>query len=777
MKKKKTLVIATSIVMMASMANGVKAVTWNGGTTVGSTVSYTRAITGATLAINYGELDSNGNLITRVNIPLSSQENQAGTIKAGCPANHYTMSLDNSDSNGIVTGLDTTTTQNNGEKLIVNALKTGKQTVHIITRNTGNDWPTGVDAYDNTVTVISTYSTNFQNAATALGITFNGDNTIYYSNDMNVYPENNDKFEAILNAKSKYDALNQYEKQRLDSIISTESSGAYANYTALYNAANNYLTSLARTFITSTSVQGLKGNTVANKTNYNTIINSETEYNGLKNIVKNRVNVLLTSDPASEYEGYSSVDYPTLLVNAKAYKFIDTYGIDTPDINLSRIKDEKILDSEINEGYKWADLGENVKSTVNSILNYQLGRNYATQINYVRNHLEQTLADSFVDNTFFTDFEELTETKVLRDYNKIAEMNQDATGKYEDLAKKITGNVNDEYNTTVSNKYVNVTALNQKINNEIVNTNYPTILESATDYLNDLEAARNFVKEHKLNDELTIAIAEDIITLGNAIQDQRQQAMVETIIGKTMEEKIQDAVDFLNKVADEFIEENKLNEELTKSIANNIINNLEDNYNSVPSDIVKQIIDNKLEKSIDEIVEEAKDFLDRTAAEEFYDNYLNDLDEAKIVAGEDTWNNSSEKVQELINALLEDNDVDSTYPELLEKARETLNNRAAEEFINEYLTQDDGEIIGKADSSNYKKVIKAAEPYEALSEEVKEIVNEKLKDSVDTTYPELLAAAQEMEKSPKTGDMSPIMTGLLAISIVGIVVILKRRKK
>lgn len=911
MKKKKILVAATSIIMLASMANGVKAVTWGGDTSIGSTVNYTRSVTGITLRINYGEVDGNGNLIKNINIPLSRTEDEDGTVKAGCPANHYTMSLDNADSNGIVTGLDTTTTQNNGEKLIVNALKTGRQTIHIITRNTSNDWPAGVDAYDNTVTVIASYSTNFQNAASALGITFNGDNTVYYSDNMNVYPENIDKFEAILNAKSKYDALNQYEKQRLDSIIATESNGAYSNYTALYNAADSYLTNLARTFITSTSVQGLQGNTVANKTNYDTIIKAETEYNGLKSIVKNRVNLILTNEPSAQYGGYSSVNYPTLLINAKAYKFIDTYSIDTPDINLSKIKDEKILDSEINTNYKWNDLDADVKSTVNAILTSEVGRDYASQMNYVRNHLEQTLADSFVDNTFFTDYEELAGTKSLRNYNKNTEMNEDATGIFENLARKITGTVDTEYNSIISNKYVNVESLNGKINNEIANSDYPTILEAATDYINDLEAARNFVEEHKLNDELTAEIAEDVITLGNAIQDQREKAMVEYLINKTMEEKIDEADDFLtelatkfvndnnlnadfytledkedldnkeaiankiieladefenltptvkarvlaqidreafeekieeaneflddvksaknfvsehklndeltveiaediltldnavegrveeivellidktmnekieeaeeflNKVAEEFIEENQLNEELTKSIANNIVNNLEDNYNNLSSEIVKQLVDEKLEKTIDEIIEEAKDFLDRTAAEEFYDNYLDGLDEEKIVAGEDTWNNSSEKVQELINALLEDNDVDSTYPELLTKARETLNNKAAEEFINNYLTQDNGEVIGKVDGTNYKKVIKAADPYEALSEEVKEIVNNKLKASVNTTYPELLAAAQDMEKTPKTGDMSAIMIAVLVISVVGIIVILRKRK-
>lgn len=635
MKKKKSLLIALILIAIISITTSVNAATWGGQTTPGSTVNGTRTVTGATLSLTFGEVDGSGNLITRVNIPLSSDENQAGTIKAGCPANHYTMSLDNADSNGVVTGLDSTQTQNGNEKLIVNALKTGTQTIHIVTRRTSDDWPAGVEAYDNIVNVISYYSTNFQNAASALDITFNGNNTVYYSDNINIYPEDNSKFEAILNAKSKYEALNSYEKQRLDSIISSASNGTYSNYTALYNAADNYLTSLARTFITSTSVNGLKGNTVANKDNCEIIINAQTEYDNLKDIVKNRVNLILTSDPSSVYGGYSSVNYPTLLVQAKAYKFIKTYSIDTPDGNLSKLNDEKILDSEINADYKWDDLESDVKAQVNAFLNTAVGRNYASQMSFVRNHLEQTLADSFVDNTFFSEYEELAGTKSLRNYNKNTELNQEITDEYENLARKITGDVDTEYNSITSNQYVNETSLKQKIDNEIANTNYMPILEAAQDYLADLEEARNFVADHKLNDELTAEIAEDVITLDNAV-DGRVKDIVEVLIDKTMTEKIQEADD--------------------------------------------------------------------------------------------------------------------------------------------YLTEEDGKVIGQVNNSNYKKVIKAAEPYEALSEEVKAIVNSKLKASVNTTYPELLSAAQSIEKSPKTGDTSGIMIGVLIVSVIGIVAVIKKRK-
>ena len=838
--QKKTLLMALILIIMISIATCVNAATWGGSTTVSSTVNYTRTITGATLSMTYGEVDGYGNLITRLSIPLSSNESQSGTIKAGCPANHYSMSLVNADSNGIITGLDTTSTTNGGEKLIVNALKTGTQTIHIITNNTSTDWPEGVNTYDNVVTVIAYYSNNFQAAAGALDITFNENKTVYYDDNINIYPENNDKFEAIINAKSKYEALNPYEKARLDAIISSKSNGTYANYTALYNAADAYLTELARTFITSTSVNGLKGNTVANKNNCETIINAQTEYNGLKNIVKDRVNLLLTSAPSAQYSGYSSVDYPTLLENAQAHKFIKTYDIDTPDVNLSKTKDEKILDSEINSEYKYSDLDSGVKAKVDLFLNSEVGRNYETQIAYVRNHLEQTLADSFVDNTFLSDYEDLAGTKSLRNYNKNTELDQEATDMYEDLANKIIGDVDTEYNSIISNQYVNEDSLKQKIDNAIVNSDYNSILAAAEDYLADLEAARDFVEEHKLNDDLTVEIAEDIITLENAISDARVQAMVEEIIGETMEEKIQEADDFLTGLADKFIEDNELNKEFTKSSATNIVNNLKDNYDNISSNIVKDRVDQKLEKTIDEIIEDAQEFLDETeanefieenkldeeltkqiasnilklgdkfdnlsndnvkakvleklgvedfdeviekaqeyldtvAAQEFYDNYLDGLVEEKIVAGKDAWSNSSTVVQDKINKLLNDHNVKETYPELLKNAIDALNEKAAQEFINNNLTKD-SEVIKEANTSNAKQIINAEEAYNLLSDEVKAKVNAKLKEVSNTTYPELLKAAQDLQKNPKTGDLSRIMIVVFVISILGMIATRRKRK-
>lgn len=89
-----------------------------------------------------------------------------------------------------------------------------------------------------------------------------------------------------------------------------------------------------------------------------------------------------------------------------------------------------------------------------------------------------------------------------------------------------------------------------------------------------------------------------------------------------------------------------------------------------------------------EYLEDVQEYLDNAAAKEFYDNYLDGLDEEKIVEGKDAWEKSSEAVQEKINKLLNDNDVEETYLELLEKATDKLNEKEAEESAKNPQTGD-----------------------------------------------------------------------------------------
>ena len=298
----------------------------------------------------------------------------------------------------------------------------------------------------------------------------------------------------------------------------------------------------------------------------------------------------------------------------------------------------------------------------------------------------------------------------------------------------------------------------------------------------DQRLAEEFVNYYNLEnfdlDNLTEETANKIVgEIKNAYNGLNNNSKAKTapIIGMTFEHLVDVAQDYLDEIAaDKFITNNSLDKDLTKSVAKVIIDS-EDDFDKL-SDTVKEKVLTKLGvDSYDEIIDFVKFYLDCIAAEEFYDNYLDGLDEEKIVSGVDAWNSSSKNVQDLINDLLNYNDVEETYPELLEKAKDALNEKAAQDFINEYLTKDN-EVIKESTRSNAKQIINAEEAYNLLSDEVKEIVNAKLKEVSNTTYPELLKAAQDLQKNPKTGDISRIMMILLGVSVLGIVVTRRKRK-
>ena len=104
----------------------------------------------------------------------------------------------------------------------------------------------------------------------------------------------------------------------------------------------------------------------------------------------------------------------------------------------------------------------------------------------------------------------------------------------------------------------------------------------------------------------------------------------------------------------------------------------------------------------------------------------------------------------------------------MNEVQDDLNHRLAEEFIANHLTLDDGTVIVEANNSNYKKILGALDDYNALSDEVKQIVNDILTDLGNTTYPQLLEWAQALEPTPKTGDMAYVMMIMFTTSILGI---------
>lgn len=821
---------------------------------------------------------------------------------------------------------------NGNAKLNVNVGQTGVQYVTVTASYWGsNDWGSIPSPSYNSITVICSYSAALRTAGEKLGVTFSNSNTVYNIDNINVFPENLDKFEDIIEAKALYDNLNSCEKALIDSWISTKSS--YSNFTALYNAANAYLTSLANAFVTT----DLQNETVATRTNYETIINANTAWTNLKTIVKNKV--------ISDF-----VNYPDLLISAEAYKFIDTYNVDNSNnAQLTKEVDKLILTSYPDA---WNELSNDVQARVWSLIentNAVKGAvtsagvtNFAEWIEYVQNDLDLRYAEEFVNRNNLSNFD-LTKFEVNNNIDIVNEGNSE-------LAESIVGAVSEDYDSLNDNakaktatdtdmgtsfetiksaaqNYLdslsarsfindnklktaypetvealtldeineleeiakNIVGLNgafdelteqvkEKVLNELNVTSFQDVIDNSQNYLDDLESARKFIEDNKLDQTMTNEIAEAILDLAeeNAFDtlSERAKSIVELMLGKTFNEVVDEADEFLEKSSDdfisdnnlmsvvnsdigkemiaerktvmllsrglsqeaqdsdeltkeiaenavaldddfsdltprvqervlaklgvanaggfdtvgdiaqefldeteanEFIEDNKLDEDLTKQTASNIVG-LADDFEKLSNDNVKEKVLGKLGvEDFEEVIEEAQEFLDNVAAKEFYDNYLDGLDEEKIVAGKDAWDNSSETVQGKINKLLNDNNVKETYPELYAKAKDALEEKAAQDFINNYLTKD-SEVIKEALASNAKQIIDAEDAYKLLSDEVKERVNTKLTEVANTTYPKLLEAAQDLIKNPKTGDLSGIMIIVLVVSILGIVITKRKRK-
>ena len=315
-----------------------------------------------------------------------------------------------------------------------------------------------------------------------------------------------------------------------------------------------------------------------------------------------------------------------------------------------------------------------------------------------------------------------------------------------------------------------------KSNNDNNDETYEQWIETVQNNL-DQRNAEIFTTTYNLKnfnkDDITEDIAEKIVDVISKEYDklnENAQNKADAIIGINFEDLKDYAQGYLdNLAAEEFVNENKLNDDMTEQLAYNILD-LDDDFNAL-KDEVKALVLNKINvNSFDELKETAQDYLNNSNAMKFYTNYITELDPTKIVSGEEAWNNANDDVKALVNKKL----VNITYPELLKNAKLELNNIAAKKFINTYLTLDNGTVISEVNNSNYKKVINAEEYYNLLSEEVKVLVNEKLKEVSNATYPELLTSAKNIVVTPKTGDGTIMVVALLVISVFGLIYIKRK---
>ena len=263
-----------------------------------------------------------------------------------------------------------------------------------------------------------------------------------------------------------------------------------------------------------------------------------------------------------------------------------------------------------------------------------------------------------------------------------------------------------------------------------------------------------------------------------------EKALVDDIITEklnmTMADVQQAANDGIERLANDFVDSTKLNDESItdlkeqREVLVNVLT-LGDEFDNLSPRTKTRVLGKLNVDSWDEVEERSQNLIDAIDAklfiQEYIDNSNGKLDDDKVIAGEDAWNNLNDAVKELANQeLIETEGIEKTYPELLIRAK-------ANKFLKDNLTTEDGKVIVEANNSNYKQILDAKDNYDALSDEVKDEVNKILTELGNTTYPELLKYAQEIEPAPKTGDIVMIAIVALAISSLGFAVTFIKRKK
>lgn len=319
-----------------------------------------------------------------------------------------------------------------------------------------------------------------------------------------------------------------------------------------------------------------------------------------------------------------------------------------------------------------------------------------------------------------------------------------------------------------------------------------TVLKALGCVLEDGNASINTDNAFTSLDNLTGAQYEAILDAEEAYNNlnDAEKAIADDImtnnLGMTMAEVLQAAEDGIERLANEFVDATRLNDESVtedlkemRSVLSDALE-LGDKFNELsPRTKAKALAilsdETTQFNSWAEVEEECKKYIDIIDTQLFLTNYIelkeDVLDEEKVLAGEEEWNNLNDNVKELINGVLSNTEgIEKTYPELLLRAK-------ANKFLKDNLTTSDGKTIVEANNSNYQQILDAEDDYNALPDEVKDEVNKVLTEIGKTTYPDLLKFTQALAPTPKTGDMAVTMMIILVVSVLGLGVTFIIKKK
>ncbi|MCD7723228.1 MAG: InlB B-repeat-containing protein [Clostridiales bacterium] len=139
------------------------------------------------------------------------------------------------------------------------------------------------------------------------------------------------------------------------------------------------------------------------------------------------------------------------------------------------------------------------------------------------------------------------------------------------------------------------------------------------------------------------------------------------------------------------------------------------------------------------------------------DNYQDILD------GEDDWNNKTQDEKDAVNEELQE-EIGKTYEELLEEAKAY---EKAQEFIDDNLTGEDGEVYPEATEDNYQDILNSEDDWNELTDEEKAALDELLEEEIGKTYEELLEEAKAIkdEIDSRGGEETAVYT--ITVSVEG----------
>ncbi len=641
--------------------------------------------------------------------------------------------------------------------------------------------------------------------------------------------------DQIMKAKDNYDKLSEAEKAEVDKQLKDD--GYDKGFKGLYNDAVTNVSDEATAFVKTNLTKD--GETIAKveKSTYDKVLASEVPYGKITSQeVKNKIDELLgEANPGQTYQ--KLLDGTKEAVDASANAFVKEFGATevTPDNYAQILKGketwdkmtksekaavEKKLGTDFDDLLtKATDLDDKTDTFIDtfvtetkdgkdSVIKEITPDNYQTILSGKDNW------DKLTDNEKTVINNKLKEKGVDVSYNDLFE-NADKLNKDSDqfIKDNLTDGDGELFLDANADNYEAIIDLAEKwdalsddvkqaINDKLVANGGKTI-EDLTTASKDIEEAKNgFIAEYVSDEDGNIYKEMDSTNYEQILSglpewdtlSKDEKAAInnelKASVGKTYDDMIAKAEE-MEKARDSFVEkyvsdkDGNVYKEVNSTNYEQVLSGLAE-WNKL-SDDEKAAINNQLKaagsKSYDELIAKAQDVEKTTSS--FVDKYVSDKDGniykelnasnyEQILSGLAEWNKLSDDEKAAINNQLKAAGSKS-YDELIAKAQDMQ--KAANSFVDKYLSDKDGNVYKEVNSSNYQQILSGKDAWSKLSQAEKDAINAILMEKMGKTYEQLLVSAVAMS-NVKTEDNTFVeMYMLLGMLSLGALLVLKRRKE